>query len=269
MHDPRIGRFFVVDPLAAKYPYNSTYAFSENRLIDGVELEGLEYESFYAVKSYLQTIRDVYRNSVRFEMVEGSAKLGCLKGRGENHGIGIATDKYGTTFFRYKSQKTVQPEPYRSGEFIFGGSLSLTATVVVDIKSESFIESMSKAPPREYNMIPVAGGGIQKREGFFGVTGGFGVGADFSSMSLDIVSSFSLTDEEIDIVNKHKENRNDILIYTPYREDDGSFSLGLKSLDGSHETINTHISIKPIDTDNRVFESIGYTNNKNDHDKTN
>ncbi|OQA96917.1 MAG: hypothetical protein BWY22_01532 [Bacteroidetes bacterium ADurb.Bin217] len=43
--DNRIGRFFAVDPLYAKYAYNSTYAFSENRVIDGVELEGLEYES--------------------------------------------------------------------------------------------------------------------------------------------------------------------------------------------------------------------------------
>ena len=43
MHDPRIGRFFAVDPLAADYPHNSPYAFSENRVIDGVELEGLEY----------------------------------------------------------------------------------------------------------------------------------------------------------------------------------------------------------------------------------
>jgi RHS repeat-associated protein len=42
MHDPRLGRFFAVDPLAPKYPYNSSYAFSENRLIDGVELEGRE-----------------------------------------------------------------------------------------------------------------------------------------------------------------------------------------------------------------------------------
>jgi hypothetical protein len=42
MHDPRIGRFFAVDPLAAKYPYNSPYAFSENRVLDAVELEGLE-----------------------------------------------------------------------------------------------------------------------------------------------------------------------------------------------------------------------------------
>jgi len=42
MHDPRLGRFFAVDPLTAKYPHNSPYAFSENRVIDGVELEGLE-----------------------------------------------------------------------------------------------------------------------------------------------------------------------------------------------------------------------------------
>lgn len=43
MHDPRIGRFFAIDPLSAKYPYNSPYAFSENRIMDGVELEGLEW----------------------------------------------------------------------------------------------------------------------------------------------------------------------------------------------------------------------------------
>lgn len=46
MHDPRIGRFFAVDPLAKDYPHNSPYAFSENRVIDGVELEGLEYTSY-------------------------------------------------------------------------------------------------------------------------------------------------------------------------------------------------------------------------------
>jgi RHS repeat-associated protein len=47
MHDPRIGRFFAIDPLFRKYPHNSPYAFSENRVIDGVELEGLEYISIH------------------------------------------------------------------------------------------------------------------------------------------------------------------------------------------------------------------------------
>ena len=45
MHDPRLGRFLSLDPLAKDYPHNSPYAFSENRVIDGVELEGLEYVS--------------------------------------------------------------------------------------------------------------------------------------------------------------------------------------------------------------------------------
>ncbi len=48
VHDPRLGRFLSIDPLAAKYPHNSPYAFSENRLIDGIELEGLEVNLFNA-----------------------------------------------------------------------------------------------------------------------------------------------------------------------------------------------------------------------------
>ncbi len=42
MHDTRIGRFWSVDPLASKFPWNSAYAFAENRVVDGMELEGLE-----------------------------------------------------------------------------------------------------------------------------------------------------------------------------------------------------------------------------------
>ncbi len=44
---PDVGRFFNVDPLAEKYTHNSTYAFSENRVIDGRELEGLEWKGIH------------------------------------------------------------------------------------------------------------------------------------------------------------------------------------------------------------------------------
>ena len=43
MHDPRVGRFFAVDPLSVEFPWNSTYAFSENSTMAGIELEGLEF----------------------------------------------------------------------------------------------------------------------------------------------------------------------------------------------------------------------------------
>ncbi len=42
MHDPRLGRFFAVDPLTSKYPHYTPYQFSGNKLIHAVELEGLE-----------------------------------------------------------------------------------------------------------------------------------------------------------------------------------------------------------------------------------
>src|SRR5690606_39835561 len=41
-YDYAIGRFLNIDPLSEKYPYNSTYAFQENKMGLGRELEGLE-----------------------------------------------------------------------------------------------------------------------------------------------------------------------------------------------------------------------------------
>jgi RHS repeat-associated protein len=41
-YDPRIARFWSVDPLAKDYPWNSTYAFAENDVIRSIDLEGLE-----------------------------------------------------------------------------------------------------------------------------------------------------------------------------------------------------------------------------------
>ncbi|QDH80578.1 hypothetical protein FKX85_16635 [Echinicola soli] len=47
-HQPDLGRFFNVDPLAEEYYYNSPYAFSENKVTAHVELEGLEAVSIQA-----------------------------------------------------------------------------------------------------------------------------------------------------------------------------------------------------------------------------
>lgn len=56
MHDPRVGRFFAVDPLTPKYPHYTPYSFSGNRVINARELEGLEekivYEQYLGKKVY-------------------------------------------------------------------------------------------------------------------------------------------------------------------------------------------------------------------------
>ncbi|SKA41221.1 RHS repeat-associated core domain-containing protein [Chitinophaga eiseniae] len=43
--DPQIGRFLQVDPLATKYVHNSPYAYAENKVTTGIDLEGLEWVS--------------------------------------------------------------------------------------------------------------------------------------------------------------------------------------------------------------------------------
>src|SRR5690606_3225114 len=45
-YDYAIGRFMNIDPLGEKYAYQSHYNFSENRVIDGRELEGLEWVDY-------------------------------------------------------------------------------------------------------------------------------------------------------------------------------------------------------------------------------
>ncbi len=55
-YDYAIGRFMSVDPLSEKYAYQSHYNFSENRVIDAVELEGLESVDFKEKDGYKNLI---------------------------------------------------------------------------------------------------------------------------------------------------------------------------------------------------------------------
>jgi RHS repeat-associated protein len=45
IYNPAIGKFLSVDPLTQSFPWNSPYAFAENRVIDGIDLEGAERHS--------------------------------------------------------------------------------------------------------------------------------------------------------------------------------------------------------------------------------
>ena len=42
-YDPRLGRYKSVDPLSKDYPWNSSYAYAENRVIQGFDMEGKEF----------------------------------------------------------------------------------------------------------------------------------------------------------------------------------------------------------------------------------
>jgi hypothetical protein len=80
MNDPRLGRFFAIDPLASKYPYNSPYAFSENSTIAFIELEGLEkYYSADGIQlgqvgnnNDIRIINENLTNETSFELIRNA-----------------------------------------------------------------------------------------------------------------------------------------------------------------------------------------------------
>jgi RHS repeat-associated protein len=79
-HQPDIGRFFSVDPLADEYVYNSPYAFAENKLGLGIELEGLELLPLAATYTF-EVTTSTTRPTIFFEnpikaTTETTTKLG-------------------------------------------------------------------------------------------------------------------------------------------------------------------------------------------------
>lgn len=100
MHDPRVGRFFAEDPLEANFPWNSSYAFSENRVIDGIELEGLEVLLIGGNLTLSAGGSFTIENGVLFDFSSGKPKMFKYNstGTGYETNISIATE-FTVTFF--------------------------------------------------------------------------------------------------------------------------------------------------------------------------
>jgi RHS repeat-associated protein len=60
MHDPRLGRFFAVDPLSRQYASITVYSFSHNRVIDCKELEGKELDPAITITATQNTSCNLY-----------------------------------------------------------------------------------------------------------------------------------------------------------------------------------------------------------------
>ncbi|MFD2033701.1 glycoside hydrolase family protein [Belliella marina] len=80
-HQPDLGRFFNVDPLADKYSYQSPYNFSENQVVAHRELEGLE-------KIHFQYVFNESQISIKKSSINGPLGNGVLVS--SNHGGNVS-----------------------------------------------------------------------------------------------------------------------------------------------------------------------------------
>jgi hypothetical protein len=136
MHDPRIGRFFATDPLFADYPHNSPYAFSENRVIDGVELEGLEFrvakEQISGTYDYKITV--AYDKSIEFGVIrEITSNMKAMERKG---GGGHSTEGFAYRFDPSKPNKPSVIVQNLNSYLLYMGSFKNVTALTSGINSQ-------------------------------------------------------------------------------------------------------------------------------------
>ena len=185
MHDTRIGRFWSVDPLAGKFPWNSSYAFAENRVVDGRELEGLE----------------VVFSTEEFNSAGGIAQYGWNYVRGK----GRAYDAFGITFFHYYSTLNISDKETVAGLLPVG----VKKHYGIDFGTKSFSQAISNGSITSLDLAPIGRGSVEARDRdwYFGASVGFGIGAVFTTTETKIKSSYSITYEEQTHLRKLIKNK--------------------------------------------------------------
>jgi RHS repeat-associated protein len=124
MHDPRVGRFLSLDPLSLQYPHNSPYAFAENRVIDGVELEGLEY---YDADDCLIEIKHGI-TQIKVENLSNPSQLALSEPRLDSRGVPTGVRDW-------------------SGDVILGTSINVQTTQKANQTSMQVVKTYSGVQP--------------------------------------------------------------------------------------------------------------------------
>jgi RHS repeat-associated protein len=88
-YNSRIGRFMNVDPLFKQYPWNSNYAFAENRVIDGIDLEGTEFYSVHIKESPDGSRTKIGVNNYTNIPQKGMANIATANGYGPLGNVGV------------------------------------------------------------------------------------------------------------------------------------------------------------------------------------
>jgi len=106
-YDYVIGRFMLIDPLAEKYVYNSPYAFSENRVIDARELEGLEAALIKVLTKYGKKGYDYVARTVKGDLKPISREQAVKKLQNQETVYSTGTAKDAKNLMKQSTNKKV------------------------------------------------------------------------------------------------------------------------------------------------------------------
>jgi len=165
MHDPRLGRFFAIDPLAKKYPWNSPYAFSENRVIHMVELEGLEgadfrFRQYMKSRGGIQAQAEKYAEKVNGDMAGDAIMfmVSTFTPIEEIYGIATGKDFKGDNYNRALAFALLLPV----GKIAKGGGKVLKPLLTITKSGEKLVKN-SKLFAKEIGQLRKLGYKISEK----------------------------------------------------------------------------------------------------------
>ncbi len=208
MHDPRVGRFFAVDPLAKDYPWNSPYAFSENIVISHVELEGLESSPAFMTGQQGLFISNLLNDEESYQYVELLLDVATdiIPGIGQTKNFIIATTGFNPITMKNVSN-TDQALAF-AGMFAFGiNSVGKVKRILVKTKDADEIIKWSKKAGNVSNVTTV--GKIIWEEATNGIL------KDHLNRLLEIANPKPVSVDEVVNGSKNKSTTNND-VFIPY-----------------------------------------------------
>ncbi len=96
VHDVRLGRFLSLDPIMNSFSWNSPYSFCENRVIDGVDLEGKEWSE--STSRDMSTGIKTVNLKLKIKVVDNSKIMNAFNREAYMQQIKISFEKQFTQF---------------------------------------------------------------------------------------------------------------------------------------------------------------------------
>jgi RHS repeat-associated protein len=196
MHDPRVGRFLSLDPLSKQYPHNSPYAFAENRVIDGIELEGLEF--FDADDALLEIKHGL--TQIKVENLSGPSKQALSEPRVDSKGVhsGIRDWKAAVIL---GTSISIQIEPIEAEQ----SSLESTSTKkALTGANPSDLRPLKKdrTPNKSYSTSKEIGGGLNPKGALTAAR--VMVGVEAVNFGLKKLHGYMISEDVKDVTIQHK-----------------------------------------------------------------
>lgn len=232
IEDPRLGRFFSVDPLSNEFPWNSPYAFSENRVIDGIELEGLEV---FLIHGTRQNNSDVYsENTVdQFKVLGGNSYVDRSFSWGSHSKLTNSRDVERKTsaielaihVFKIRKQlikdkKITENEPITLAGYSHGGNVAIQASKLIKfltgkkvklitVATPAYNDGSSEDPSKSQDAIEKHWHFYSKADGVDGIAGGNETYTNSSTLNIEIPEKYIKNEGTIDThSNMGNKNKN-------------------------------------------------------------